>query len=413
MTTIEEEVRGVNLKGFDGYDIPKLVFFLSEHERLNNKQKSISYLYIVLKCFISKISWNYKKGNSPILFFKQKTRKQHSTMVDAVVDIVNGAGTLYFENKFSFSIINGFKLMKMLFLWNLQLKKSNLRNKAQRMLLNELITLKKLDFFLNKIKLDNYKLLVVFYDAHPEGNFIVQKFQKSGIRTATLSHGIVLAERDNNIIDYCGIELKGTISDYFLAWNNFSFNEAVKQGLDKEKIKVLGIPQFINNISILTKKVESNVFGVILDNTSGDQYNMELIRIANKIATRFNYKYKLRFHPTFKGNEYNKIIDFKYYCGNDNSLNIVNYTSDIKFSLVANSTVFIELVFMKHLVYRYASNTIHDKYRDFPYNAFKNNGELINILINEKDESDKLFHEICTISDVKKSYLEFFESFYD
>lgn len=411
MITIEEEVRGVNLKGFDGYDIPKLVFFLSEHERLNNKQKSISYLYIVLKCFISKISWNYKKGNSPILFFKQKTRKQHSTMVDTVVDIVNGAGTLYFENKFSFSI-NGFKLMKMLLLWNFELEKSNLTNKAKRMLLNELITLKKLDFFLNKINLNNYKLLVVFYDAHTEGNFIVQKFKKLGVKTATLSHGIVLAERDRNIIDYCGVELKGTVSDYFLAWNNFSFNEAVKQGLDKNKIKVLGIPQFINN-SMLAEKVNSNTFGVILENSSGEKYNMKLIKIANKIATRFNYKYKLRFHPTFKGNEYDKIIDFKCYVGNDNSLNVANYTSDVKFSLVANSTVFIELVFMKHLVYRYASNTIHDKYRDFSYNVFKSSFELTDILLNEKDESDKLFYEICTVRDVKKSYLEFFESFYD
>jgi hypothetical protein len=239
---------------------------------------------------------------------------------------------------------------------------------------------------------------------------MVQKFKNLNIKTATLSHGIFLAERDINKIDYCGLELKATNSDFFLAWNNFTYSEAIKQGIKPEKIKVLGIPQFVKTNKINCNK-DKKTFGIILENKSGEEYNKKLIYCANKLSYILNFKFSVRYHPSFSGDEYDNLIDKKNFIGKNKDVEISNYCKKVNFSLIANSSVFIELIFLKHKIYRFSSDNIYDKYRDFNFNSFKNFDELNNLIKNKIDQSSELFEQLCTVNNVKSSYLNFFKQF--
>lgn len=411
--TIKDSLKGLKFKGFEEYNIASFSFFLSENNRLNRMKIKRPLALSLLNCFYDSYGWSYKHGNKDILFFCQKTRPQHLEMFVKLSNLVEGTKRITFKKKATFSILQGITIFNLLFQWLKTLKNTQLNKEQKIRLVNELIRVKKLDFFIDKIanKIGKPNLLVSFYDAHGDANFVNQKFKLKGTTTATLSHGVVLAERDKNLIDYSAIELRGTTSDLFLAWNQFTIDEAKKQGLNLKKFKILGIPHFIDNTNQI-KKTKSNIFGVVLDNKSGDSYNKEIIKYADKLSFETDFKFMIRYHPNFKGDEYDYLIKNKNkYLGIDSSFLIEDYAKKVEFTLIANSSVFIELVYLKHSVYRLRLNNMHDKYRSITLNSFHNEKELLYLIKNNIDNSDDLFNYLCSIRDVKSSYLSFFQSY--
>ena len=414
MQTIQQAVNNIELKGFEGYDMSAMTFWLSEINRVIQKPLGYAMFFTFLRCFFDNKKWVYKKGKIPLLFFMQYyDRKDYVKTFNSLANLIPQSSFIYLQKAFSFNFIHGLILLRLLFCWIRELSKVELEMFQKQLLLNELIRVKKLDLFLKDKKL-RYRLLTVFYDVETHGNFMVQKLKRDNVKTATISHGVVLAERDRSLIDYSGIELRGCISDFFLAWNKFSRKEALKQGLKEERIKVLGIPNFMKNKGYnSSKRPENKLFGIVLDNMSGHQYNKRLIKIANFIAKKINYKYVLRFHPTFIGNEYDKYVNFKFLSKKHNVNTIKDYSNTVEFSLIANSTVFIELIFLKHKVFRLQLNSIHDKFNGSSYNCFENENELEYLIEKGESQSNELFDEFCTVLNIQESYLGFFNDFLD
>lgn len=269
------------------------------------------------------------------------------------------------------------------------------------------IDFKLLDYqedIVNYIKMDNYNLSVVLYDANIFDNYISQYFKFHGIKTATLQHGVMLAPRKGleNNIDFCGIEFKSSVCDYFLAWNEFTRKEAIKAGLNSEKIFVCGVGKCIGNKSI--KRVRNHKFGVILDGFFEEENNYPLICIANQFANMIGYKYIARLHPAFKGSEYDRIIDPQLGIVCDKKITLHKYLESVEFCLVANSTVLFELEYYNFPFYRFASKDIKDKYVDYECCNFTNVSELhkmyaVRGLVNER---------VCEIN----NYVNFFKRFY-
>jgi hypothetical protein len=244
----------------------------------------------------------------------------------------------------------------------------------------------------------------------------VQYFKKRNIKTATLQHGIVLSPRVGmNNVDFAGLELQNSNSDYFLAWNEFTRKEALKAGMDAEKIKVLGISRCIDLEDRIINNQDANVFGVVLDGEFTKDNNSVLIEFAKEIARRLEMKFIVRFHPRMNVHLYDELLV------NDNSLleisdkneDIYQYMEKVKFSLIANSTVYIEMIFMHHVVYKY--NSLMDKYETVKWGAFSNIEELLNKVNSRENnisEKNLLYHELITIPNIKESYTNFFNNFY-
>ncbi len=414
MKTLSQEIEGVNLNGLEGFNLKALTFSLSEHIRVG-KYPRISAIRIIISCFLIKEKWDFNKSETPVLFVLHHYRRNVVDMVNKVAGLVKDSSLMSLNEVVGLKILVGVNRLILFLKWDRKLKKMTEMPRVMRyQLINELLRVQHLKSFIDEsFDIKDFKLVVVFYDAQILGNYLVQLAKLNSVPTATLSHGVVLAQRDVSLIDYCGIELRGSISDYFLAWNDFSFQEAMKQGMKSEKVKVLGVPYFIDydiNSSV-SERSGNEIFGVVLDNNSGDRFNKMLISISNRLSDAMNLKYTIRFHPSYKGNEYDDLINFNFYIGPDNSDSISEYAQNVNFTLLANSTVFIELIFLGHRVYRYGDNSIFDKFREYKYNSFSD-FEMCEDMVSKKINcSTELFKSLCSVREVKNSYLNFFKDF--
>jgi hypothetical protein len=240
------------------------------------------------------------------------------------------------------------------------------------------------------LSINKYKLCVVTYDAIITDNYVSQFFRLQGVKTATLQHGIMLAPRlgleDN--IDFKGIEFNGFVSDYFLAWNDFTRNEAIKSGIPQDKIVVCGCAKLVGK----RKAVPSfnKVIGVILDGRFEKENNIPMISIVSKFAEQKGYHYILRFHPNFLGNEYDDIINNQVGSICDKEIPLCEFLNSVEFCVLANSTVLFELEGMNFPFYRYSSRTIKDKYKDYPIKSFSSLLELNKLCDFNKDNGSSL-----------------------
>lgn len=187
----------------------------------------------------------------------------------------------------AFSLKRFYKMSSLCFTWVVVLLKQKYLFKQIVLILRILIEIKdKQDEVEHSAHTNKYKLLVVLYDTYSIDNYFVQFFASKGIKTATLQHGVMLAPRKGleNNIDFAGLEFKNFVSDYFLVWNQFTKNEAIKAGLDEDKIKVLGIAKCLNSQSM--EFGSKKVFGIILDGEYEKENNSIMIDIANIFAEK-------------------------------------------------------------------------------------------------------------------------------
>ena len=409
---INTAIKGISFKGLESYDVSSLVFYESENDRIKGCSKS-SFLRDFAQCFISnKFSYARKKDSSKILFFTHITHRK---------DIINSISSLAvssdgdFLRKITghavFPIFRGLTMVSLLLSWKKTLSVTGLTKGQKQALLSRMIVFKQFDLFLDTINLQQYRLVVVSFDAHSLDRFLVHRCKKDQIITATLQHGIVNAPIDINTWEYTGIELCSSISDYFLAWNQFTYDEAKKCNVDLNRIKIAGILKCIE-LPVLSYKrgINNNIFGILLDNARGDLNNRKMIPIANELAQVINFKYVIRFHPSYKGNEYDDLIDFNFYQGQDKHETLAEYAQSIEFTIQANSTTLIELIYMGYPVYKYTSNDKFDKCKDLTYNTFSNLEELLCFIQNNIDESSKMFELLCSVKDIRETYCSFFKT---
>lgn len=255
-----------------------------------------------------------------------------------------------------------------------------------------------------------YAFVVVYYDCSPDDNYIIQVFRQRGIPTMTLQHG-TFAQKQNpkGITDY-GLELKESISDFFLAWNDYTRDEAVRIGVNPDKIKVLGVPKFIDRKEPEKPvKADNNLFGVILNFPTMDFHNRRLIDMANQIADKTGMRYIVRYHPRLKSAAYASCYGKGFEAENDNKTSIKEYAQQVSFSIITSSSVFIELLMLKHPTFRFRISD-DDTYGSVEYNSFSTLEELASLLT-KQDMDKQVFGYLCNNYNVYSTYRAFFGRF--
>ncbi len=251
------------------------------------------------------------------------------------------------------------------------------------------------------------RFLILYYDVAPDENCLMQLFNNYGKTTATLQHGIFAEKETKKELADTALEYKYSESKYYLAWNKYTKEQAIKSGMSPEKIVVLGIPKYIdycNDTSLLNS--EDNVFGIILNNSDFELHNRTLIQMANNISDRLNFKYVVRYHPQMRGNEYNNIINEKCVQSGHDRRSIVEYAKSVRFTIMSSSSVFVDLVFLRHPVYRLILSD-EDTYSEIKENAFNDITELTTLL-NKEYDSNGIFDYLCSTRDIFNSYDTFF-----
>ncbi len=415
----------INLFKFEEYNVNSITLLTQTSVILGKSKQSLlkTFLEVLYVCFVKRVNYSYNNTSKEkaILCFgvDVEKRKDLRPLFDNVISTISDKHIIYEEEALVITINNALSNLLCVFVWLIQLRKSDLNYLRKLVLIRKLIEVLHLKRFIEKNKdiTDKTVALVVFNDSLPSGNFIVQYFKKRKIKTSTLQHGIVVSPREEiNNVDFSGLELQNSNSDYFLAWNEFTRKEALKAGMESEKVKVLGITRCINLENKVINNQETNVFGVVLDGEFTKENNPVLIKFAKEIAQCLGMKFIVRFHPRMDVHSYDNLLD------NDNWLlevsgineDIYQYMKKVRFSLIANSTAYIEMIFMHHIVYKY--NSLMDKYESVKWGTFSNIEELLNKLNSQESnltEQSHLYHELITIPNIRESYANFFHDFYD
>ncbi len=411
-----------SLLGFQGIDLNKVFFLLKERERLNLLSYHDNTIRSLISILVKVFFYKYKlvipaaqNSQTKVLFFYDYEynykRKDYELIFNNVADTIkDNKDIIYYERteSYCFSFLTTLKLLLLVPTWFLKLRGISGSIKIKNFYIIRLIELYRFKNQILKIKLNNYTLITVFFDLSYNCNLLVQLAQNQMIKTATLQHGIMLSQRNLGILDFAAPEFRGGISDYFLLWNQFTYNEAIKQGIYKERLRILGINRCINVNK--PKHHHNHVFGVILDGIHTDRNNRFLIQSAKKLAQINGYNYYIKIHPNSDSKLYNKFILDSQCLGIFNpSFSFHEYLNFVEFSIVGNSTALFEMTYLGHKFYRYSSNIDTDKFRDAAIPSFSNMNELI--CLYEEKESKDIFKNVCTIENIEAEYSLFFNSF--
>lgn len=417
---IIENIKDIKFKGYESYDIEALFLWVSELDvsgKIAGTSKIRDSLSLLFLVFFDRYKYIYTESRRSKILFTIPLTLGRSSIIEMIKNVASLAQDYdlisYKKRIFPQFSFYAFKILFLILYWVRSLNKTKLSFNQKVVVLKCLTDISKLQKRIEKIDIKKYNLLTVFYDAAYLDNYLVQLFKTNNIKTATLQHGLVIAPRDEvkYNVEFSGVELRGSISDYFLAWNKLTKIEAIKVGFTEDKIKVLGIPYFVG-IETIIEKPNNKMFGVVLSTLFSEKSNIELIEYANKLAQQIGYKYVLRYHPNFKGNEYDQYVDNNFFCGSsDKSTSIKEYASDVEFSLVSSSSVYMELIYLNHLVYRFSTGDVEDKYRDIPYLKFSNFDQLVALQSVKDSAHEQLFSLLCETRDVSHNYKSFFENF--
>ncbi len=413
-----DKIKNTTFRGLENYDIPNFCTLHSIGLDLGITSYKQSIKYFIKALFFEEFKYKYKCNNeNKILFFYSNYyyRQDHFDTFMKFAKRIEIGDVLYpIKKKRKLKFILGIRNFVSVLPWIADMRNRNLSFQEKITILAVLHEINEFKKIMSTFKLSKYNLLVVYYDVNPIENMLVQHFKSLDKKTATLQHGTFTAEKlDVNDVEYMGIELKNSTSDYFLAWNQMTKDEGMMSGIDGSRIKVLGIPKYINTI-VKTELSNKNqkTFGVVLGTKSSDKQNIELVKIANEISTRLGYKYMLKYHPTFNLNEYKFYTNTNYLGSFEKYMSIQEYSDSVDFTLVGNSSVYIELIFLKHRTYRLSSKDIIDKFDVIETNRFSDSEELYDIINNSNDNvTEELFNYLCTTEDVYESYMNFFRSF--
>lgn len=397
-------------------DPQRLLLWLVEVERRNHLYKSLSAKLVLLGqvLFLMIIKrkaarFSHVHANSRVLFFATEIykRKDLSKMLDDASSVLG-----YRYDKVAVKEYYQFSLARtchnILIVFAAFRKFKGYCSGAAEILLviKNLIEVEDIrtdiDSFLDYEK---YKLVVFRYDAIFSDNYFSQYFQFHNIQTATLQHGAMIAHRDDymHLFDYVGIEFRGFVSDYFIAWNEFTKKEALKEGVQEDKIIVLGNIKCLNTEFI--ERSESNTFGIILEGSNNEENNVPMITIANQVAKNFGHSFIVRYHPNFSGSEYAHVIDrfLGTVCNKD--VSILDFLKSVDFCIVCNSTVIFELPYYGVLYYRYSTGSSKDKFRDFEDYSFSDYESFKHVFCKQK------LAITCSSKDIQLKYKQFFSSF--
>jgi hypothetical protein len=242
---------------------------------------------------VNNVGNNYGKKPLFFLYHGDNWRKDYLKMMNNVrwlfsnrLELEGKANTKIFDRKIT---IFNLKNLILIPYWVNQLNILGIDYEAKIRLAFDICQLKNFnDYLTSLIKIENYNSLFVLSDSVCHQNILVQFFRINHVPTATLQHGHYIASKHNRQDQLAiNIGFEGFVSDKFFAWGEYTKNEAIKNGIDSDRVRCVGHPKYINFTQSKTYGYKG-VFGVVLEGgyKKALSANIEMIKIANEVAKK-------------------------------------------------------------------------------------------------------------------------------
>jgi hypothetical protein len=407
--TISDSINGIEFYDLLGIDCSKIVKQRSE-DRLSGGENHIvrDLLKIVFSLFFDQYGYileDFSDKCNTVFILDRTTlsRPDEIDLMKKVYSCASDSSCMMVRKKLVhpryFCIKKVFHNIYRLYKWIVSLRKSSLSWKDKYLVLgilsqacNQCAELRNFSMFKN---------VVVLFDGGELDNVTSQFYKTIGKTTITLQHGIMVSRKGRENVPYMGIWFYNFVSDYFLAWNDFTLQEAIKDSFDVSKMRVCGIARCIDYQPL--PPVHNKIMGVLLDGET--LHNFDLIKVANLFCAKYGYKYVLKYHPSFEGNEYDDIVDNTYFIEINKDM-IADYAQKVEFTIQGISTALLEFLCLGHKTYVCSTGLQKDIYHQF-IPTFKDLPGLER-LMKMKDYGNEAFDSLITVKDIRKAYTDFF-----
>lgn len=419
------EINKLKISGFGDIDIKKSLkhsAIMQEYQAIDGLASLRNVFVLIRQLYIKRYSYVFEKSLSKLLFvysdifFRNDslTKFQSVKKMDIKIDIL-------FPKKLKKWVLRKNSenpSIRAMYCWITELIKLKCANQIKLRFFIQLIHIYQFLQMCDKLLTYDYNILTVYYDASPLENALVQRFKSKGITTATLQHGMFINRRAINNANYSGVEIRCFVSDYFLAWNDFTQQQLLEFGVGYKKIPVLGMPKDILKIEekryFGTKEnIVNNLFGVVLDVPENKIFNENLLSIASEISYKLDIPFVIRFHPNEKDKHIKRYLSIFKQAKRDKCKSVIDYSTHVDFTLVSNSSVIIELYVLKRIAFRKTVLNQEDKFYNYPQNTFNSVEDFFKIYSDKPKimANVEILHKSFYVDKVFERYTNFFSNY--
>ena len=420
--TLSEKLHALVFKGLESYDFGDVLYSFSEMLRISGGRSGrMAFLKLCAKCVVRPERFRLSRDSAPVLLaFVSASANQRADIRNIRTNVLSlgvPMRTLDARPGFFPSVGDAIPAVVHLFSWFRTLRSADVSREWIVPVLDRLLALWRFDRFCSRnVPFEQLKLATVFYDSEPLHHLLVRKCQQRKVATATLQHGVILAPREGarDNIDFSGIELLGSCADTFLAWNEFTVSEGVKAGVDKRRFTIVGSSRTLGNRAdgrILQKS--DGRFGVLLDGAFTEENNPRLVEIATEFARRRRVRFEVRYHPRFRGDEYDDILSAESSSSARCDETLQDWCAHTDFVLAASSTAVMEVLDFGTPVYLFSSGGVKEKYRDVDVPKIGSSSDLESLLELDKSGAvqEALRKQLLFKGNSEQAYRDFLFSF--
>lgn len=281
--------RGYTLNSF----LAAILIRYSHNNTFSKPYRSLYNLFIrpKTKTFIQGLESDY-------LFTTPSHRKDHKELVNLIASKFENSNTVPLLSlpfvRFSFPkhLLNTFK--------EVFLKKSETPFLFKFNIFSKVVYAKTLIDHLEETKNIKTKCFIAFNSSYLDDALLTQYFQKKGIPTYSLQHGVYTSYGDKTAVDI--INYENITADFLLCWGKGTINTLIKEGLKKEKLLLAGNPKYQLPEKFQDPKWGSSKVIVFLARSVFQKGNKELLLLLQQDNSGNIYEVKL--HPSLSYNDY-------------------------------------------------------------------------------------------------------------
>lgn len=351
-----ESFSQLKLSGMKGFELQKLLSVPLEGVSQRNVILSVkSFLIWAFKTiFFSKYKVQIKDKGSVVLLFSNcyEGRWDHKKRMEKLWDYLEDCRLISYEKRTC--IPNVCALFRLIYIpiWWVQIGNKVKQQEKLFLIVKLLEALEEKDSIVKVIHNADISGFIVYCDAHITDNLLVQYYKKKSVTTATLQHAYIVAMDDDAHEYLPATQIEGFVSDLFFVQGEEAKVEAIKNGIDSNRLFVAGglegeVPKYFGH----SKK---GIFGVTLCVKEMQRHNEELMSIANKISEKYDLRYIIRLHPSIMEEDISDFINDKYLVEIENpSETIDEYVKKVDFSITGKSTLFSQLLQRNHPTFQF------------------------------------------------------------
>lgn len=349
-----------NFKGYEisrviAADLIGIVYRITSFKTTSFLKMFFRLDFSSVKAFISE---NKNKQNSFLTMGPYRGREDYYEIIDYLCKNINVKG--YYDlskskSKLCISFLTIFISYKRVFLTkNIAL---TFKEKLQlwAVLVFRLNTINALE----KLDLSFFNSYVAFSSVHPDEAIFTNYFQKRGIKTYSLQHGIYYIHK--NIVPVDALSYENFNTDYHLCWGQYTKDEFVSFGIDKSKLLIAGYPRSVTPAH--PNPSTANQCVIFLARSLFEHSNRKFLEILQYFKlSNPTIEYHFKLHPTLDVAKYESIV--KKIGGQlilkNITINALLQSGNYSFAIAVNTACYYEAYMFHVPCLRFSDNTFEN-----------------------------------------------------